>query len=105
MAPVKEGARASTRATFSRIDTLTNASVLPGVGRHYLDRRNFTECQAKQTASHYVPLDVRKTLKIKGLFHNSTASSILSRAVRSLNSRAGLTACRPWRLGAAGWKP
>jgi hypothetical protein len=68
------------RATFSRIDTLTNASVLPGVGRHYLDGADFTECQAKQTASHYVALGVRKTLKIKGLFHNSTAAIIFSRA-------------------------
>ena len=54
MAESSGGARASMRATFSRIDTLTNASVLPGVGGHYLDQGNFTECQVKHTGSHYV---------------------------------------------------
>ena len=79
-------ARASMRATFSRIDTLTIASVLPGVGVHYLFTGTRMECRIPQPHVGYVKYPLRKTLKIKGLFHNSSMAIILSSAMRSISS-------------------
>jgi hypothetical protein len=39
---------------FSRIDTLTIASVLPGVGGYYLDPRAAMECHTAQLVMDYV---------------------------------------------------
>ena len=78
-------ARASMRATFSQIDTLTIASVLPGVGVHYLFTCDWMACRNPQPHVGYVKYPMRKTLKIKGLFHNSPISIILSSAIRSIN--------------------
>src|ERR1700688_2865201 len=47
-------ARASLRAAFSRIDTLTIASVLPGIGGHYLVPRTAMECGTSQLNIDYV---------------------------------------------------
>jgi hypothetical protein len=47
-------ARASLRAAFSRIDTLTIASVLPGIGGHYLVPRTAMECGTTQLNIDYV---------------------------------------------------
>jgi uncharacterized membrane protein len=92
----RRSARASMRATFSRIDTLTIASVLPGVGEHYLFTWSWMECRNPQPDAGYVKLPVRKTLKIKGLFHNSSISIILSSAILSINLLYG---SMPARVG------
>jgi hypothetical protein len=44
-------ARASMRATFSRIDTLTTTSMLPGVACHYQEQPRAMPCQNPQVST------------------------------------------------------
>jgi hypothetical protein len=56
-------ARASVRATLLEIDTLTIASVLPGVADNYPYPRSPMECDTPQLDTNYVRSSSRKYVK------------------------------------------
>jgi hypothetical protein len=48
------GARASMRAAFVELDTLTITSMLPGISAHYLAMLCALECRIAQLQKYYV---------------------------------------------------
>jgi hypothetical protein len=61
---------------FLPTDALTNASLLPGVGMHYLDTGVATQCLAAQLGTEYVRFGRKETLKIPRFARAPRASSI-----------------------------